>query len=777
MNQKIQPPAPLRKAWRAIGPVLGAGLFFVVDCLCSAATIKKITLLLILLTLCSVFLFYERLRDRLKPPMLALGLYVIMDGLSLLYAASGKFALNEFTKVLSAFCLAMLLLAFISDREPERQAAAVLEGCCAIAGLVSIDLVSTHWISTPVLSFLAQFTPDYQNLDVAEESVRLLSMFEAPNPFAGFMGIGVLLSLGLAASEERPKVRCVHLVCLSVNALAFILVFSMGACVAIVPAFLVFLALTAKDSRMRHLFLMVETLLVTVLAAFPISVTSITAWTGEVRPIPLLCALGGAAALCALDLLVGQRLAVRLAGQVKAVPYFIAGILAVLAVFLAAACNLTTGAALQAGDSLRRSAYPAPGTYTLAAEGSGDPMVTIKTQNKEDTMMHTETRLYRGPLSQAAFDVPEDSLVVWFEFWAAEDIQLDRVEYSGENGSGSVPLDYVLLPGFIANRLQGLRANQNAIQRFVFFEDGLKLFLRSPVIGLGLGGFENAVRGVQAFRYATKYVHNHYIQAMADTGIIGLALFLGLLAVSALAVWRGRGKPLAPALGAALLFTAAHCAVEVDFSYYAFLPIGFGLFAVISLCCGSDVPLPAWADRKGLRTGALLGASALMALFGVLLGRNISAQNMVAGGANLAQLEQAADMDPFEWADYMFTYVVRVTGADMDDATRATADEYAARLEKTSSNVVPLYLAEYYFTSDRTERGFEMVERYVNYVAADEAAWQKAFALLEKHEQDTESFRTGAAHIAELLDTWNEENMGFIALDEQALAFIQRMRS
>ena len=391
-------------------------------------------------------------------------------------------------------------------------------------------------------------------------------------------------------------------------------------------------------------------------------------------------------------------------------------------------------------------------------------------------MMHTSSELYRGPMSQAAFTVPEDSLVVWFTFRADAKTALERVTYSGENGSGGVPLGYRLLPGFIANRLQGLRANQNAIQRLVFFEDGWKLFLRSPVIGLGLGAFENGVRSVRSFSYGTRYVHNHYIQTLAETGIIGLLLFLGLLAASAVCVWRGRKRPLAPALGAALAFMAGHAAVEVDFSFFAFLPVAFGVFAAIGLCCGDALPLPAWTARKGARGGLLLGISALIVLFGALLNRNIAAQNLVADGAELGELAQAAEMDPFEWADYMLTYVVRVTGTEPDEEVRERADGYAARLAELDSNIIPFYLAEYYLADGRVEQGFEMAEQYVDYVAADFLAWDKTFALLEEYEQDTPEYRAGVVHIADLLDAWNEENMGHIDLSEQTKAFVARMR-
>ena len=775
MARNSQQPAPLQTALRGLGTAALIGAFFLAVCLCSAATAKSAAILLTALTLSAAFLFWERLRDRVKAPVAALALVVLMSGISCSYAASGKFALYEFLKVFNAFCLMLTLLAFTGEERPERKISVILEGFAAVAGLTSIDLLSTRWVSGAVLGALGWFTPDYMELGAVEEGVRMTSIFLSPNVFAGCMGIGVLLGLGLAVTSEKPGARAAHLACLSINALAFVLAFSMGASTMIVPAFLVLLALTGREKRTGLFLLMAETLAVTLACSFPISLTSMTAWTG-VRPVPLLCTIGGAAVLCALDLLAGRRLADRLAGHGKAVAVLAAALAAVAAAFAFAALTFTTGVTLQAGETLRRSAYPGPGTYTLAAQAEGDPAVVIESQNRADTMMHTSTELYRGSLSQAAFTVPEDSLVVWFTFRAEAEARLESVRYAGDGKSGEVPLGYRLLPGFIANRLQGLRANQNAIQRFVFFEDGLKLFARSPVIGSGMGAFENGVRGVQTFRYDTKYAHNHYIQTMAETGLVGLALFLGLLAVSAACLWRGREKPLAPALGAALAFMACHALVEFTFSIYCYLPMAFGVFAAISLCCGDTLPLPAWAEKKAVKNGLLLGICALLVLFGVLLGCNIAACNLVSGSTNLEHLERAAALDPFEKADYMLTYVVQATGTEADGEVREKADEYAARLAKLDSNSIPIYLAEYYLRTGRTEQGLEQAERYVNYVSADAAVWQRTFDLLEEYEQDTDEYRAGVSRIADLLDAWNAENLGRIELDEQAQAFINRMR-
>jgi len=770
--------APLLTAWQKWGLAVLAVLYFLIVCLMSTSTIKAVTLLLIFATIAAVFRSFSRLRGRMNLPLAVLTLVVLMDGISTFYAISGKFALYEFLKVFAAFCLSLLLLA-LPDREddsPGRRAAMILEGFSALAGLVSIDLLSTRWISSLFLGILGIFTPDYTGLSAVEEGVRMTSVFTNPNIFAGCVGLGVLISLGLAVSARKESERALHLVCLFISSLAFLLAFSMGASGMIALAFLAYLALERTDRRASLLLLMVETLVLTVAAAALISTTSFTAWSGF-QPVPLLCVAAGAAALWAADRFVGRRLADALKSRGRLVLILTGVILALAAAFALLAYNLTGGVSLQAGEALRRAAYPVPGTYTMAAETDGSLAVMIESQNQQDAMMHTSTVLYEGDLSGAAFTVPEDSLVVYFNFTAGQDLRLEAAGFQGEAGSGSIPLGYKLLPSFIANRLQGLFANQNAIQRLVFFSDGMKLFRRSPVFGLGMGAFESGIKSVQSFYYETKYVHNHYIQVLLETGIVGVVLFVGLLAVSAAAVWlahrRKDASPLVPALGAALVFMAGHAFTEVTFSTYAYLPIAFGTFALISLCCGDAIPVP-WLE-DGVRGGALVGVSALMIVFGVLLGGNMSAQNLASRATTFSELTRAVSMDKFEWADYMLGYVNSAINVELDEETSRQADVYAARLAKVDSNTIPIYLAEYYLSSGRTEQGMEMLEKYVDYVSSDQSAWQNAFYLLEQYADDTPAYRAGVARIAGLLEEWNAQNMGAITLSEQSMDFIARM--
>lgn len=777
MGQPANAPAPFTGRDTVTAAILGL-VFFAAVCLSSASTVKTTGIVLSFCVLAGAFIWFGTLRERIYLPLAALALYAVMDGVSASYAIAGKFALYEFLKVLCALSLGVLLTAAApgSGERPVRWIGVILETAAAAAGIVSIDLLSTHGISGAVLRVLGSVTPDYAELTGVEAGVRMTSIFGNPNIFAGCAGIGVLLSLGLTLSTAAGRQRSVHCVMLYVNSLSFVLAFSMGGSGAIACAFIVYLLLEKRESKAAAFVLMLETLVLTVISAAVISLTSFGAWTG-VNPVPLVCTAVGAALLCVTDRYVGGRLAGAKVLGGRAVAGLALVVVAVLGAYILAAWHWTGGVSLGEGGTLRRAAYPEPGTYTLEINCDVALNVSIESQNSQETMMHTSTPLYSGPAKDAAFTVPGDSLVVYFNFHAPEGGRLSAAACAGAGGEMiKIPLGYRLLPGFIANRLQGLFANENAIQRLVFFEDGMKLFRRSPIIGLGMGAYENAVKSVQSFYYETKYVHNHYIQALLETGAVGLLLFVCLLAISGASVlcaWRKPDRPpLVPAMGSALVFMAVHGAVEVVFSSYPYLPFAFGVFALINLSCGSSLERPRLGNAA--KTVSLLCLCVFTGVYGVLTLLNVQAMLLVSREATFQSLETAARQDKFEWADYLLTYVDSSTTDEANDEVREKAEVYAAKLSEVESNSVPYFLAEYYFRTGNTEQALRMLEKYVSYLASDEAAWNNAFHLLEQYGQTEELCREGTAGLVEILEDWTARNMGVITLDEVSQAFVGR---
>jgi len=764
-------------------------LFFLTLCWSIPDTIKVMALVQAAGALIAGVLCWKKLSSRVSIPFICLTLITVMDGISTLYAKSGKFALYEFLKILIAYCVVVILLSCAPKKnmEPGRWIATILAGGMAFASIVSIDLLSTHWISTPVLSLLSKFSSDYANLVGVENGVRMLSIFVNPNIFAGSAGLAVILSLGLATSSTGKAEKRLYLSLLFINALAFLLAFSMGASGMIALAFVVWLFLERREKRAGLLILMIETFCIVIISAMFISQTAFSEWSG-VQPVPLLCLIFGCIVLCLLDQFVGQRAANKLPDKV--VPIATAVIIAAMGILAVVMYHATGWTILEKDTMLRRAAYPDPGTYTLGVEADGEIIeendtinVIIESQNQYETMMHTSTILYQGAAEDAVFTVPEDSLVTYFNFSAPETVRFYDAFASKEeeipgvfSGGFSIPLGYKLLPSFMANRLQGLFANENAIQRFVFFSDGLKLFQRSPIIGRGMGAFENGIKSVQSFYYETKYAHNHYIQVLAETGIIGFIFFVGLLIISALAIWFARKKenahPLLPALGAGLVFMAGHAAVEVVFSSYAYLPIAFCVFALIGLCCGEALPVPELGQK--VRAGILGASAVLTVLFSALLVRNIMAQRLLQNNPSFDSVARAVQLDQFEWADYMLSYVSSSLQVPEDESIQQQAREYAARLAELDSNTIPVYLAEYYFYNNQTDEAFQMIQKYVNYVSSDASAWQTAFSLMMSYEQPTIEYQQQVAAVSQMLEDWNEKNMSNITLDEDTQAFRER---
>ncbi len=772
-------PEPLRPVWRACAPYLAAILFFAGIMACTGSLVKTTAAILVPVTIVVAILRFKTLSARITLPLVALALVVLMDGLSAIWAVSGKFALTQVLKPIASFCIALLLLCLVKGEgvQPGRKIAAILERAAALTGLVSIDMFSTRILSAPVLALLGLFSEDFSSLTVVERGTRMTSLLENPNVFASFMGLGVLLSLGLALSSESARERTAHVACLFLNSLSFVLAFSLGASAFIAAAFLVYLALETRQRRADLFLLMVETFVLTLCAAMLVSATSFQK-TDAIQPIPILCAVLGAAALCAADRFVGARVSERLRQNGKVLAAAVALIVALLGVYAAAGLNVTGAAEMAAGEHLRRSAYPGPGEYTLSVEADGELNMSIISQNRQETMMHTNTLLYKGAADGASFTVPEDSLVLYFDFTAGEDLTVSSMTYAGAGGSGSVPLDYKLLPGFITTRLQGLFANQNAIQRLVFFEDGMKLFRRSPVIGLGLGSYESALCSVQSFYYETRYAHNQYVQALCETGVIGCALFVLLIAVSAAAVLFERRKkeaahPLTAALGAALVLMAGHAFMEVTFSYYAYLPMAFAVFALIGLCCADAIPLPRL--DAAVRGGVLIGFCALLAVFAYFLYGNMLARSIVEKQGTFQALDRAIELDKYEWTDYMLSYVTSAPNAVEDEQIMARVDECATRLSQVKSNIIPYHLAAYYFWLGERERGMEMVEKYVSYVASNPETWTQAYSLLEANFDNTLEYIDGVERVYQIMLDWNADNLGEITLDDQSRSFLEYM--
>lgn len=102
---------------------------------------------------------------------------------------------------------------------------------------------------------------------------------------------------------------------------------------------------------------------------------------------------------------------------------------------------------------------------------------------------------------------------------------------------------------------------------------GLALLLRNPLTGVGVGMYETATGFSYGRRGGWVTAHNSFLQVATELGIIGLALFLTLLAVS---IGNAR-RVVRAAREDPRLHDLAWIASAVEISLYVFMVVGFAL--------------------------------------------------------------------------------------------------------------------------------------------------------------------------------------------------------
>ncbi|QIB68178.1 hypothetical protein Ami103574_02115 [Aminipila butyrica] len=733
------------------------------------------------------------------PLYIAIFGYVIWSGLSIFYADVTKAALFEFTKLVVAAAVFLTVLVWTpATKKGVKTVWKLLATSTAFFGIISVDAASNGPLAGAFKAFMSLFTSNMQNWGVFEDGIRITGIFGNANTFAGLMALGVFLSLSLVMVSQSKKEKAFATALLAWNSLPYLLLFSLGSLFIFFLACLLMIAVSKKGERLSLFLLMAETGLVTLFFA---GISLIT--LGSTPLLPLVALVLNAVVLWFVDQFIRQAMTQRLTAHSKST--FITGtaVLGLLVVYLIAALNVTGPLSLASSETVMRAAYLNAGSYELTATTSSANQpssetaasVRIVTQNKTQLKLHSSTQLYNGPLENAAFTVPEDSRIVKLYFTgAASGSLLEQVTYgpapvSGTKPTagefGSVKLNYKLLPAIAANRIQDLGANENSIQRMVFFEDGFKLFRQSPIIGHGLSGFEVGIASVQNFYYETNYVHNHYIQTLCDLGIIGFAFFLSILILSVLFVikllkvskkseYQNVGSFALPVLAACLLQMFGQAATDLTWSMGTFLITAFSLLALTIVVNSKNFgevsqeitthsiknaaldtveftspsgkeswdPLEDYAS-KGFNPATSASHPAhkytmavrasifsLSLLMGLLLSLNLYAYYKAStGNATINQIATLSKLDKFEGDDYKTSYIVTASTYGLQE-NMVQANKYAEELTD-SPDVVLNYLLPFYFNTGQDDKLFETASIAAHDGKASPETWNRLFEIFD----------------------------------------------
>ena len=147
-------------------------------------------------------------------------------------------------------------------------------------------------------------------------------------------------------------------------------------------------------------------------------------------------------------------------------------------------------------------------------------------------------------------------------------------------------------PGWVATRLGSVAYAEGPWAEWAGFRkslalDSLRMWRDHPVLGVGLGNFEMAYPRYQSFPSDLwiDYAHNDYVQAVAETGLVGAVLILSALALFLRLAFRGCARSLQSQddwirLGAALGCCGLLVHSFLDFNLH--IPANAAWFAVLA---------------------------------------------------------------------------------------------------------------------------------------------------------------------------------------------------
>ena len=689
----------------------------------------------------ALLLLGDRKRIWNLPSLLLLG-YAAFSWVTIFWAMSGKFHLREGSKLLIAvFFFLLVAMHGRFDRAFARRVMGVIAGISALYALLSVEAVSTGLTKTLLVRL-----PMWDTEKIVFQNSRLNGIFGNANIEASIYAIGIFCAIALVCGAEKKWQRALWAAAAAVDALAFLLVFSMGAMACFAAAVVVYLIFAGKG-RVAALLRMLEAAVPAFMCGFAAFALFGSGRVGLVLPV----LLANAAAAAVLELTVMEKLSRVLEKHQRAAFGVLIGAVLCVAVYAVAALYVTGSYTF--GMAIYRSARLNAGEHTITVEADGEVWLTIFSRDRLELLNMTQTGLYDGPAEGAvAFEVPEGSKITVVRMSAAEGVTVRGAVIDGEQ---ALPLRHKLLPGFASERIQYVGASTSEEQRATFREDALKLWQLSPIVGSGVGAFETGVTRVQDYPYETRYVHQHYLQILLEDGVVGLALYIGALVTMLLALWKRRKQTredefywLYPALCAEFVMNGLQMLWDVSMSTIVFLCMTYALYGLIVGACAEPFAEKAAAEENGKKKKArakgfdtsLLARNigigftvvVVLTLCGNLYAASKADAPVADGDEFLYNLSVAAKLDLYERNDMMLSYVVNSLEMEYPEDYREQADEYAAQLAKVQSNTIPRYLVGYYLQTQQYGKAIDAAILGASYSASDADTWDDCAALLNE---------------------------------------------
>lgn len=728
----------------------------------------------------------SRFEQRLSVPVLGLLAFAIVYGAAAIYTPFGVSGMKEFYKLLAAFSLVVILLA----RFDRRHVPGLLWGgasISAVIALISLDMRCGQVLFGPFNSLMNALGTDYTSALPAYLTARVNGLYNDANVTACLFSLALFAALYLLKSSTCVWRRLAASLMAGINAVSLLLTGSRGALLCFAVSCLVWLAAERAD-RVGLFILLLETAVAMLAAAVPAS-SLVT--NGDEAAVAL-CLLSGVV-LFALDTQAGRRLEPLLSNHQKVVLAIVGVVAVICAAYGVAAMTVRGSYTFDSTGFVARQVNLPAGTYTLAAPMDENIRVTLLGQTAYEKMRDQYETLYDSSFGETEFTVPEGLVMTRWQLYALEGTSVEGVKLSDGQ---MFQLGYPLLPAFIADRLLMGMGNSFSL-RVEFDKDAWKIFCTAPLLGRGLGSTENVTRSVQSFQYESKYAHNHLLQTMADTGLVGTAfalLFVLGAAWLCLQAVRKEKDSLAAALLAAWVMMNLHSLMEINFSVR-----GFKCFAYVLLV------LPVLLYAQPLMSGDTAAARKKSKTAGIILMAAYTLYLAVFGGllesARMTdrKAEQFQTSDVYEYLDflrgcvrgnvfdhdsYQRNYVA--TAVQLNDrAYNGDLAKYVKKLRASGTYENDSALARYYYLP-RQEWGelFDCSLEGIHQVRSSPDGWNyqvdfyREEVLPAMGAGEMSMFVGGVLALGDALDAMNGEGrLEPVELNETNQAFLAQCRS
>lgn len=667
-----------------------------------AMTVQTSTVSMILCALAFLSLLgkkpLSRFEQRLSVPVLGLLAFAIVYGASAIYSPFGASAQSEFYKFIAAFSLAVILLA----RFERKHVPGLLWGGASVStviALISLDMSCGQVLFGPFNALMNALGTDYTDALPEYFTARVNGLYSDANVTACLFSLALFAALYLLKNSACVWRRLAASLLAGVNAVSLLLTGSRGALLCFAAACLVWL-LAERVNRVGLFLLLVETALAMVAAAAPASSMVIRGSETAVA----LCLLSGLI-LFALDVLAGRRLEPVLSAHKKAALAAVGAVAVICAAYSVAAMTVKGPYTFDSTGQVARQVDLPAGTYTLTTPLDENVRVTLLGQTAYEKLRDQYETLYDSISGETEFTVPEDLVMTRWLLYAPAGTVIECVELSDGQ---RFQLGYPLLPTFIADRLL-LGMGSSFDLRAEYDKDAWKIFSTAPLLGRGLGSTENLGRSVQSFQYESKYAHNHLLQTMADTGLVGtvfaLAFVLGAAYLCLQAV-RKEKDSLAAALLAAWVMMNLHSLMEINFSVRGFRCFAYVLLVLPVLLYARPLLAGETAKaRKQMKTVGILvtvGYALYLAVFGGLL-ESARMTDRKAENFQTSDVYEYLDFlrgcvrgNVFDHDSYQRSYVANAVQLN-DRAYNGDMLKYVKRLRSSATYENDSALARYYY--------------------------------------------------------------------------------